>query len=87
MGSNATYTKTTYTGADARNFTIWNASVNYKFLKGNVAEIKLSALDLLHQNKGLINYGSNNSITQGSVNTLQQYFMLGFAYYPRKFGK
>jgi len=87
MGSNATYTKTTYTGADARNFTIWNASVNYKFLKGNVAEIKLSALDLLHQNTGLINYGSNNSITQGSVNTLQQYFMIGLAYYPRKFGK
>jgi hypothetical protein len=87
IGSNATYTKNSYNGAEVKNFTIWNASVNYKFLKGNVAEIKLSALDILHQNTGLTNYGFNNSITQGSVNILQQYFMLGFAYYPRKFGK
>ncbi|WP_316837246.1 hypothetical protein [Pedobacter nutrimenti] len=87
IGSNVIYTKNSYNKAELKNFTIWNASVNYKLLKGNVGELKLSALDILHQNTGLTNYGFNNSITQGSVNILQQYFMLGFAYYPRKFGK
>jgi hypothetical protein len=87
ISSNATYTKNTYNGSDVQNFTIWNAAINYKFLKKNSAEIKFSALDILNQNTGLINYGLNNSITQGSKNILQQYFMLGLAYYPRKFGK
>lgn len=87
VGSNATYTKNFYDGAQVNSFTIWNATANYKLFKGNIAEIKLSALDLLHQNTGLINYGFNNSITQGSVNVLKQYFMLSFAYFPRKFGK
>lgn len=67
-------------------YTIWNADLGYRFLKGNNAEIKFSALDLLHQNKSVINNISNNSITTGTVNTLQQYFMLTVAYYPRKFG-
>ncbi len=87
VNSNAIYTKNIYNGAQVKTFTIWNAAANYKLFKGNIAEIKLSALDLLHQNTGLINYGFNNSITQGSVNVLQQYFMLTFAYFPRKFGK
>lgn len=87
LSSNAIYTKNTYNGVLAKNFTIWNAAANYKMFKGNIAELKLSGLDLLHQNTGLINYGFNNSITQGSVNVLQQYFMLTFAYFPRKFGK
>lgn len=87
IGSNVIYTKNSYNKAELKNFTIWNASINYKFLKGNVGELKLSGLDLLHQNTGITNYGFNNSITQGTANILQQYFMLGFAYYPRKFGK
>lgn len=57
-------------------FTIWNAALDYRFLKGNQAEIKFSALDLLHQNKSIIDYGENNSLTIGNVNVLQQYFMV-----------
>ena len=68
------------------NYAIWNANLVYRFLKGSNAEIKLSALDLLHQNTSIINTGSSNSVTRGTVNVLQQYFMFSMAYYPRKFG-
>ena len=67
-------------------YTIWNADVGYRFMKGSQAEIKLSALDILHQNKILSNYVNNNSIVASTSNVLQQYFILTLAYYPRKFG-
>lgn len=67
-------------------YTIWNADLGYRFLKGAEGEIKISALDLLHQNKAIYNYSGPNSITSTTANVLQQYFMLTLAYYPRKFG-
>jgi hypothetical protein len=87
VASNAIYTNNTSTGSAVKSFTIWNASAVCKLFKGNTAEIKLSALDILHQNKGLTNFGLNNSITHGTVNVLQQYFMVTLAWFPRKFGK
>jgi hypothetical protein len=50
-------------------------------------ELKFAAMDILKQYKNITNsvsaYGTSTNITNG----LQQYFMLTFAYYPRKFGK
>jgi hypothetical protein len=66
--------------------TIWNANIGYRFLKGANAEVKFSALDILHQNKNVFNYVSNNSVTTSTANVLQQYFLVTLAYYPRKFG-
>lgn len=87
MSSNITYNRNTSSGSAPIDFTIWNASAQYRFLKGNNAEIKLSALDLLHQNTSIINYSSNNSLSRGTVNVLQQYLMVSISYFPRKFGK
>lgn len=67
-------------------YTIWNADVGYRFLKGSNGEIKFSVLDILHQNKSLENYIGANSLTTSTANVLQQYFMLTLAYYPRHFG-
>lgn len=67
-------------------YTIWNIDLGYRFLKGDNGEVKISGLDLLHQNKNVFNNVNNNSITTGTVNVLQQYFMVTLAYYPRKFG-
>lgn len=67
-------------------YTIWNADIGYRFLKGNNAEIKLSALDLLHQNRNIDQYAYNNTVGTNTSNVLQQYFMFTIAYYPRKFG-
>jgi len=87
LNSNMTFNTSKSQNAAAINFTIWNASATYRFLKGNNAEFKLSALDLLRQNNSVLNYGSGNSFTVGTRNVLQQYFMTTFSYYPRKFGK
>lgn len=87
VSSNVTYTDYTSTGSAPTRFTIWNASTGYRFLTGNNLEVKFSALDLLHQNKAIVNTGSNYNLTRGYVNVLQQYFMLTVAWFPRKFGK
>ncbi len=84
--TNIKFNRSTSIYSDPVNFAIWNASVAYRFLKKENAEVKFSALDLLGQNKSIINYGYNNSISTGTVNVLQQYFMFTLAYYPRLFG-
>lgn len=87
LGSNINFNRRSFSAAPANNFTIWNAYTAYRFLKGNNLEFKLSAMDLLHQNRNVFNSGSNNMVSQTWTNTLQQYFMVGIAYFPRKFGK
>ncbi|WP_285008170.1 hypothetical protein [Pedobacter faecalis] len=87
LNSNISVNTSSSSSAENVNFTIWNASAIYRFLKGNNGEIKFSALDLLHQNSSVINYGNASSVTVGRQNVLQQYFMTTLSYYPRKFGK
>jgi hypothetical protein len=63
-----------------------NTFATYRFMKQQ-GELKLSAMDILKQYQNISNsvssYGTTTSITNG----LQQYFLLTFSYYPRKFGK
>ncbi len=87
LSSNITYNHSISTGSHAVDYTIWNANATYRLLQGNNLELKLAALDLLHQNTSVVNYGSNNTLTHGTSNVLQQYFMFTIAFYPRKFGK
>ncbi len=87
VNSNITFTTSKAQSAKDVNFTIWNASATYRFLEGNNAEFKFSALDLLKQNNSVINYAQGNGFVVGTQNVLQQYFMTTFSYYPRKFGK
>lgn len=87
VNTNISFNKSKSENSADINFAIWNASAVYRFLKGNNAEFKLSALDLLHQNTNIVNYGNSNSYTLGTQNVLQQYFMATFSYYPRQFGK
>lgn len=87
LSSNITFNHTTSTYLPARNFRIWNASLAWRLLEGNQGEVKFTAMDLLHQNNSVLNIGNYNAITTGTVNVLQQYFMLTVSYFPRKFGK
>lgn len=87
LSSNISFNSSKSNNAANINFAIWNASAVYRFLKGNNAEFKFSAMDLLHQNTNIINNGGTNSFTLGTQNVLQQYFMATFSYYPRQFGK
>ena len=65
---------------------LWNVFITHRMMKQQ-GELKLAAMDILKQYRNISNsvsaYGTSTSITNG----LQQYFMLTFAYYPRKFGK
>ena len=65
---------------------LWNSFVTYRFMKQQ-GELKFSAMDLLKQYQNISNsvteYGTSTRITNG----LQQYFLVTFSYYPRKFGK
>lgn len=85
--SNITYSNSSVQNTPSIEYTIWNASLAYRFLNGKRGEIKFSALDLLKQNKSVINLNERNVQTFGYTNVLQQYFLLSLAYYPRKFGK
>jgi len=87
INSNISLVSSSSTGLKDIQYNIWNASTVYRFLKGNNLELKFSALDLLKQNTSVINRNTGGSITLGSVSVLQQYFMFGLSYYPRKFGK
>ncbi len=64
---------------------IWNANVTYRFMQQK-AEIRLSAFDLLRENQNIVNFVRENSATTTITNGLQQYYMVTFSFYPRKFG-
>jgi hypothetical protein len=85
--SNVIYNQGIANGQEPVRFTIWNAGLTCRFLKGNRGEVKFSALDMLRQNKSIINTAEANRQTFGYTNVLQHYFMLTLSYYPRKFGK
>ncbi len=87
VNTNLTYNWSSFSNTPVNRYTIWNAYAAYRFLSGNNLEMKLSALDLLNENKGIINTGSNYTFTHGTVNMLHQYFMATLTWYPRKFGK
>ncbi len=87
LASNINFNSNSLTGQKENKFTIWNFNTGYRFLSDNSLELKLEILDILHQNTGIINYGSGNTITNGSVNVLQQYFMMTLNYFIRKMGK
>jgi Outer membrane protein beta-barrel family len=84
--SSLTYTKNNFGNQTPVKITIWNASLTYRFLKGKNGEIKFSALDILQQNRNIVNNTEGNMQVFNSSNVLQQYFMLTLSYYPRKFG-
>jgi hypothetical protein len=65
---------------------LWNAFATHRFMKQQ-AELKLTATDILKQYVNISTsanaYGTSTYVTNG----LQQYFMVTFSYYPRKFEK
>ncbi|AXY73244.1 hypothetical protein D3H65_04305 [Paraflavitalea soli] len=86
LNSNVNYNYFGLSDGLVNKYIIWNASVSYRFLKSNDIELKLSALDILNQNKGIVNFGNSFFLTHQNVNLQHQYFMATITYYPRKFG-
>ena len=86
LNSNISFYCTRFTGGKD-NYNIWNASASYRMLKNKNAEIKFSVFDLLKENSNISYNNTTTSISTIYNNVLQQYFMLTFSFYPRKFGR
>ena len=65
---------------------LWNAFASYRFLNQQ-GELKLTGMDLLKQYQNVSNYVNQFGTTTSISNGLQQYFLVTFSYFPRKFGK
>lgn len=65
---------------------LWNAFASYRFLNQQ-GELKLTGMDLLKQYQNVSNHANQFGTTTSITNGLQQYFLVTFSYFPRKFGK
>lgn len=74
---------TCYTGSSmphSEDEWVWNASIGKKFLKGNKAEIKLQAYDILNTRSGYNRSVSDSYIRVAHTNFMPRYIMLTFSY-------
>jgi hypothetical protein len=68
-----------------QNYFLWNASVAYKFLPKQAAELRLSVFDILEQNKSITRNTNDLYYEDVQSNVLSQYFMLTFTYNLKHF--
>lgn len=59
---------------------MWNAGISKQFLKNKAAEIKLSVLDILNQNKSINRNTGDNYFEDTRTNVIRRYFLLSFIY-------
>ncbi len=62
------------------NVFLWNAYFGRRLLKNEKAIIKITANDILNENKGFTRNINSNTLTQQSYTTLRRYFMLAFTW-------
>ncbi len=85
---NTNITETMYSGLGSgfnQNFYLWNAYVGYKFLKDKSLEARVSAYDILNQNKSITRNVTDTYIEDTRTQVLTQYFMFTLTYTLRKF--
>jgi len=69
------------------NFLLWNASLGYKFMKEQKAEIRFGVNDILAQNTSVSRNTTETYIEDVQTNVLQRFYMLTFTYNIKKFKK
>jgi Outer membrane protein beta-barrel family/CarboxypepD_reg-like domain len=69
------------------NYTLLNAALGYKFLKNDLAELRISVFDLLKENNNVSRIVSEGYFEDIQSNVLQQYVMLTFTYNIKAFNK
>jgi hypothetical protein len=73
------------TGGIAGNIVRWNGAINFQFLKERRANLKLSAFDILNQNKEVTRTISENYISDVRRTALQRFFIVTLTYNIRDF--
>lgn len=61
-------------------FFLWNGGIGYKFLKNQVAELRLSVYDILEQNKSVTRNTTETYYEDIKTNVLNRYIMVTFTY-------
>lgn len=79
-----------YTGVTqsfTEQFFLWNASFGYKFLRNKALEAKITAFDILNQNRAFAQTTTETYIEDSRTDVLQRYLMLQLTYTLRNFKK
>jgi hypothetical protein len=85
---NSSITQSLYSGLGQgfdQKFYLWNAYVGYKFLKDKSLEAKVSAYDILKQNRNITRNVTNTYVEDVRTQALTQYFMFTLTYTLRNF--
>ena len=64
---------------------LWNAGLGYKFMKGNAGELRLTAYDILNQNRSIQRNVTQTYYEDVRTKVLTRYLMITFTYKLRKF--
>jgi hypothetical protein len=80
-----TYYSTLTSKANTENFYLWDAYVAYKMLKNNALEARISAFDILNQNKSVTRTVTDTYVENNVTQVLRQYFMFTLTYTLRNF--
>ncbi|MDR3651641.1 MAG: TonB-dependent receptor [Paludibacter sp.] len=84
IGSDINYTTQQGYSATSQNQLIWNASID-KTVFNSLGVVALKVVDILHQQKNIIQSIGDNYIQYNTYNTLPTYFLLSFTYKINKF--
>jgi hypothetical protein len=75
-----------YSYSSNTNPTLVSVFIEYRFLKGNTANIRVQGFDLMNQNTGISRDVFDNEIVDRQTNRLARYFLMSFSYRIRKYG-
>jgi uncharacterized membrane protein YgcG len=76
---------TAFSSTGDQSFFLWNAYLGYKFLKKDALEIRVSAYDILNQNKSINRTVTDLYVENSTTQVLKQYFLLQLTYTIRNF--
>jgi hypothetical protein len=68
-----------------QSFTLVNASIGQKLGKKQTSELKVTVFDLFNQNQAISRILTESSVEDSRSLVLQQYFLLTYTYFLRKF--
>jgi uncharacterized membrane protein YgcG len=76
---------TSFSSTGNQDFYQWNAYLGYKLLKNNALEARITAFDILNQNKSISRTVTETYIENSVTQVLRQYFMFQLTYTIRNF--
>ncbi len=80
-----TYYSTLNNTSANENYILWTTYLGYKFLKNKALEARVTAYDMLNQNKSISRTVTDTYIENSTTQVLKQYFMFTLTYTIRNF--